>query len=363
MVAKKYDNVFFGIVCALVLSGFFILFSASLGLLGRNTTGFYFNVILKQIVFGIIGIILFFIFSKIDYKKWKKFALPIFLFSFVLTLLVFAPGIGMEHGGAKRWIDLGFISFQPSEILKFGFLLYLSSWLATRKNEIKSFKLGFLPFLVIIGFIAVSLILEPDIGTLGVITITSLFLFFISGGRFSQVAIFILIGIILLFTLIMIKPYLMHRVTIFLNPSLDPQGIGYQLNQSLISIGSGGMLGRGFGMSVQKFKYLPEPIGDSIFAVVGEEFGFIGSILLIGLFLLFMYRGFYISSKAPDMFGRLLGSGIVILILVQSFINIGAMIGVLPLTGIPLLFVSQGGTALVVVLAEAGVLLNISRHI
>jgi cell division protein FtsW len=189
-----------------------------------------------------------------------------------------------------------------------------------------------------------------------------MFLFFLGGGRLAQLAILMLLGIGLLFFLVKTEPYRMNRITTLFHPSQDPQGISYQLRQSLIALGSGGVLGRGFGMSVQKFNYLPEPIGDSIFAVFGEEFGFIGSVFLIGLFLFFLYRGFSIALRAPDEFGRMLGAGIVILIIVESFINIGAMIGVLPLTGIPLLFVSRGGSAMAITLAEIGVLLNISKY-
>jgi cell division protein FtsW len=171
-----------------------------------------------------------------------------------------------------------------------------------------------------------------------------------------------LIGIVALFMIVQVKPYLKERINVFLNPNYDPGGQSYQLNQSLIAFGSGGIFGKGFGMSVQKFNYLPEPTGDSIFAVIGEEFGFIGTSLLIGLFLFFLYRGLFIAARAPDNFGRLLGSGIAILIVVQSFMNMAAMIGIFPLTGLPLLFISQGGTALALTLAETGVLLNISKY-
>ena len=364
MKMRSYDKPMLWIVCVLVVAGFFILSSASLGFLNKNGSDFYYGIVFKQIGFGLFGgAVLFFITSRIHYRNWKKYALPFFLVSLILTLLVFESHIGFEHGGAKRWIKIGSFFFQPSELLKFGFIVYLSSWIASRRNDIKSFKFGLLPFLLITGFAGATLIFEPDIGTLGVMAISGLFLFFIGGSRLRQIAMIVLIGIALLFMLAQFKPHLMSRITVFLNPSFDPQGAGYQIRQSLISVGSGEFFGRGFGMSVQKFKYLPEPMGDSIFAVVGEEFGFFGSALLIGLFLLFMYRGFYISFRAPDIFARLLGSGIVILIIVQSFINIGATIGVLPFTGLPLLFVSQGGSALIVALAEVGVLLNISKYI
>jgi cell division protein FtsW len=356
------DKVFFWTVGVLVLSGIFILVSASIGLLTKEGTDFY-STIFQQIVLGVGGgLVLLYITSRINYKIWKKFALPFFIFSFLLTLLVFVPHIGFEYGGASRWIKLGPLFFQPSEILKFGFIIYLSSWIVSRKSEIKSFKFGFLPFLTMVAFVGFLLIKEPDIGTLGVLAISSMLLFFLGGGKFTQLAVLMLLGIGLLILLVKIEPYRMDRIITFFNPSHDPQGIGYQLRQSLIAIGSGGIFGRGFGMSVQKFNYLPEPIGDSIFAVFGEEFGFIGSVFLISLFLFFLYRGFSIAQGAPDDFGRLLGSGIVILIIIECFVNIGAMIGIIPLTGVPLIFVSRGGSAMAVTLAEIGVLLNISRY-
>lgn len=358
-----FDKILFWTICILVITGIFILISASMGLLNKQGAGFS-DTIFQQVIFGVGGgAILMAIGAKINYKFWKKMALPVFIFSFLLTLLVFIPHIGFEHGGAKRWIKISSLFFQPSELLKLGFIIYLSSWLASRKTEIKSFKFGFLPFLAIIAFVGIILIKEPDIGTLGILAITSMFLFFLGGGRVAQLVVLMLLGIGLLFLLVKFEPYRMNRITTFLDPSRDQQGIGYQIKQSLIAVGSGGVFGRGMGMSVQKFNYLPEPIGDSIFAVFGEEFGFAGSIFLFFLFLFFLYRGFYVSLRAPDDFSRLLGAGIVILIIVESFVNIGAVIGVLPLTGIPLIFISKGGSAMVMTLAGAGILLNISKHI
>jgi cell division protein FtsW len=204
--------------------------------------------------------------------------------------------------------------------------------------------------------------MEPNISTLLVIAFTAVSLFYIAGGRFKQIAVMILIGAALLFMVVQVKPYLKERVINFLNRDYDPQGSGYQINQSLIALGSGGIFGKGFGMSIQKFDYLPEATGDSIFAVIGEEFGFLGTAVLICLFLLLLYRGLFISSRTTDNFGRLLGSGIVILIVTQSFMNMAAMVGFFPLAGLPLLFISQGGSALALTLAEAGVLLNISKY-
>lgn len=358
---KGKDKIFMITVSVMVLAGFFILFSASMGLLAREKADFS-SIILKQFIFGLGGIAAFLAASRINYKNWQKFALLLFLFSFFLTLLVFEPHIGFSHGGAKRWINLGPVTFQPSELLKLGFIAYLASWISARKKDIKSFKFGLLPFLIIVAFVGFILVAEPDIGTLGVIAITSGLMFLIGGGKFTQIAIMILLGLALLYALVLIRPHAMNRLQTFLNPSADLQGSGYQVNQSLIAVGSGGVYGRGFGMSIQKFSYLPEPIGDSIFAVFAEEFGFIGSVGLIALFLFFLYRGFLIILRVSDPFAKLLGAGILMSMVIQSFINIGSMVGIIPLTGVPLIFVSQGGSALVIALAEIGIIINISKY-
>lgn len=356
------DRSLLTIIGALVIAGVFILTSASIGLLARNGANFY-DVLLRQFAFGIAaGGILFWLTLKISYKKLQKIALPFFAFSFVLTLLVFIPGIGIKLGGANRWLDLRIFSFQPSELLKFAFIVYLAAWLSGNKNNVQTARFGLLPFLIMSGFVGILLILQPDVGTLGVTAISAAILFFLGGGKISHIAAIAFLGVAALSVLIIIQPYRMDRLTVFLKPSTDQTGIGWHLKQSLVAVGSGGVFGRGFGMGLQKFRYLPEPIGDSVFAVFSEEFGFAGSVTLVILFIFFARRGFNVANRAPDDFGRLLGSGIVILIVVQVFINIGAMVGLLPLTGVPLVFVSKGGTALAIALAEAGVLLNISRY-
>lgn len=362
MTRKKYDKVFLAAFLFLVLGGFLIFSSSAMGLLARDGASFY-KILIKQFIVGFLaGGGALFLAYKIDYRNWKRFAIFIFIFSFLLSLLVFVPQLGFKHGGARRWIDLGFTSFQPSEFLKLGFIIYLSSWFSNHRKEVNSLKSGLIPFLLMIGSVGFLLAAEPDIGTLLVIVMSSVSIFYISGAGIKQILIFILVGLASFVALVFTKPYLMNRMMVFLNLSNDIQGIGYQLKQSLIAVGSGGLYGRGFGMSIQKFKYLPEPIGDSIFSVTAEEFGFLGSVVLIGAFLFFLYRGFLIASRAPDMFGRLLSVGIVVLIVGQSFVNIGAMIGILPLTGLPLIFVSQGSSAFIFAMIEVGILLNISKY-
>lgn len=359
---KKVDKPFLILTFVLVVFGFFIFSSASLGLLARGSEKFY-AVTFNQIVFGLIGgTIAAIITSRINYQNWRKYAFYIFLLSFFTMLLVFVPGIGRFHGGARRWIDIGSISFQPAELYKIGFVMYLSAWLASVKNKASTFKYGTMPFLALIVVTAGLVLMQPDTDTFMVIATAGLAIFITAGGRWKDMIIMGLIGAVALTGLIFSRPYLMSRIQTFINPAADPTGSGYQVQQSLIAIGSGGMFGRGFGQSVQKFNFLPEPIGDSIYAVAGEEFGFVGSVSIIILYLLFCFRGFRIAIKAPDLFGSFLVVGIITLIGIQSFLNMAAMLAITPLSGTPLLFISHGGTALFFALASTGIVLNVSRH-
>jgi len=360
---RTVDKPFLIIVLILIIGGFLIFSSASLGLLTQGSEKFS-QVTFNQTVLGLVGGMIFGLITwKFDYRIWRKYALLIFIFAIILNILLFIPGLGISHGGARRWIDLGFISFQTSEILKIGFIIYLAAWLSSIKEKVSDLYLGLLPFCVLLVVPAVLLMLQPDTDTLAILFMTSLAMFFTAGGKWRHVLLLVVVGLLALGAIALSHPYVMQRITTFLNPEQDPLGASYQIQQSLIAIGSGGTFGRGFGKSLQKFNnFLPEPIGDSIFAVMAEEFGFVGSVGLIFLFIAFAIRGFMISVRAPDSFGGLLTLGIVILIVSQSFINIGAMLGVLPLSGIPLLFVSHGGTALFITLAEVGIILNISKQ-
>ena len=362
MRAHGVDRILFITTLLLVAVGLFIVASASSGLsMKRFATPYYFFI--HQLVAGAtIGVFLLLGAQHISYKHWKSLA-PVFLIASVfLMALLFVPKFGISHGGAIRWLDFSLFSFQPSEILKFSFLLYLVSWLAAKKKEVRTMSFGLVPFLLMIGFSGTFLILEPDIGTLGVLSLTSAFLFFLGGGRLFHLGIIILFGAFLLGVLIYMEPYRLSRFAVFLNPSLDRQGIGYQLNQSLVAIGSGGIGGKGFGFSFQKLHLLPEPAGDSVFAIVAEESGFVGSLILLFLFLLFFWRGIMIAQRSRDTFAKLLASGLTLIIFIQVVINTGSLLGLLPLTGIPLPFVSYGGTSLAMHLAQVGILLNISKH-
>jgi cell division protein FtsW len=362
MKKNSIDKIFFGIVIALVVIGLIMFTSASLGILAKNETKFY-GVIFSQFVLGFMGgLLALFIGLKIPYKLFRKYSLILFIFSIILTGLVFIPGIGQSHGGARRWIDVLGFSFQPVEFLKIGFIIYFAAWLSWAKGKVKDPMFSILPLLVFLGIIAAVLLKQPDTKSIILITITALAMLFVSGTPIKYILSFFGISIVLFLILVSFQPYLKERVNTFLHPSENSRGSSYQLQQSLIAVGSGGVFGRGLGQSIQKFNYLPEPQGDSIFAVIGEEVGFLGGTILICLYVVFALRGYRIALRnAPDSFAKLLVIGFITIITAQSFMNIASIIGVFPLTGVPLVFISQGGTALLLSLGMMGIILNISR--
>lgn len=316
-----------------------------------------------QLLFGILpGLFIFYITQKIDYRFWKKISLLFFIASIICLILVFVPGFESRIYGASRWLRLGIFSFQPSEMLKLSIILYLSAWLESRSAKIKDFYEGLVPFVVIMGLVSFLLVKQPDIGTLGVIIAIAASIYFASGGKLYHLFLLGIGGSMALLVLVKLEAYRMNRFLVFLRPELDPRGIGYQINQALLAIGSGGIFGVGLGHSLQKFNYLPEPVGDSIFAIIGEELGLIGCAVLIFLFIFLASRGLRIAKKAPDKFSQLVSVGIVSWIIFQAFVNMAAISGLMPLTGIPLPFISYGGTSLIFLMAASGILLNISKH-
>ena len=356
------DKTLFLLVSGLFSAGLLILLSASMVLSHKNF-GFIGSYALRQFTEGaLVGGAAMYLCSRMPYRKWKKWSLPLILLSFALLALLFVPGAGYSYGGARRWLHLGPINFQPSELLKFSFIIYLASWLDSRRRDVATVSHGMIPFTLMIAVIGVFLIMQPDVGTLGIILLTAGVMYFLGGGKISQIVTLSLFGLALLYLVVQIAPYRLARIAVFFNPELDPQGAGYHINQASIAIGSGGFWGLGFGKSLQKYHYLPEPMGDSIFAIFTEETGFLGSALLIGLFSALFFKSMAIARRAPDIFGKLLAAGISIGIMAQAFINMAAISGLLPLTGIPLPFVSYGGTALVMTMASMGILLNISKY-
>lgn len=359
---KSVDRTLLILILLLVVCGFFIFSSASLGLLAREGARFS-SVAFNQIVFGIIGGgVAMFVASQIFYRNWRKYAFYIFIASMLLTLAVFIPGLGLEHGGARRWIQIAGFSFQPAEFLKIGFIVYMATWLSGVHKVINTFKQGTLPFIGITAAVGAVMLLQPDTDTFLIMGVAATAMFMVAGGSWRDMLLMFFAAVALLAVLAFTRPYVMDRFETFIHPSLDPQGKSWQIQQSLIAIGGGGLVGRGFGQSIQKFEYLPEPIGDSIFAIYSEEFGFIGSSLLVFLLAFFTFRGYKIASHATDLFGMLLVVGFMTLIVMQAFLNIAAMVALAPLMGLPLPFISHGGTALLATLASVGIVLNVSKY-
>lgn len=362
MSSFKGDRVLLYLFLTLVTFGFFIFISASLSVYVRDVNLFY-SILFGQLVLGLLGgTVAFFVGYFLPYKVWLKTSPYIFIAALILMILVFVPHVGFAHNGAKRWIHLLGISFQPAEFLKFAYAAYFAAWLYMVKDKVKTLRAGMFPFLLFIGIIAALLIKQPDTGTFSILFFAGFAMYIYAGAPLRHVAAIFLASGTGLFILTLMRPYLKARFMTLLDPSIDPLGSGFQINQASIALGSGGLFGKGFGQSFQKFGYLPESLGDSIFAVFGEEFGFLGTMFFIALLVAVALRGLRVVKNTHDVFGRLLALGIVILIVSQSFINIASMVGLFPLTGVPLVFVSQGGTALLIALFEMGVLLNISKN-
>ncbi|MDP3729297.1 MAG: putative peptidoglycan glycosyltransferase FtsW [bacterium] len=346
----------------LVIVGLVMLTSASsdIGQTKFNDSYYYLK---HQLLYGFsIGIIGFLIASQVYYRFYKKIAVPLLLVSIVFLLLMFTP-LGVTSGGAIRWIEIGPVTFQPSELLKITFIIYLASWLSGKSDRLRSFSGGFIPFLIISGIVALLLILQPSTSSAAILLLSGLIIYFTSGARVSYIIGAVALGIVALLIVSYLTPYRWARITSFFNQESNTQTTSYQLEQARIAIGSGGLFGVGFGQSTTKVHYLPQPIDDSIFAVIAEEFGFIGSMALIFIFIILMVRTFILSKRIRDDFGRLVLIGFASLIGIQTFTHIGAISGLIPLTGTPLPYISYGGTALAVFMTISGIIVNISTHI
>jgi len=315
----------------------------------------------KGILFGLIG---FIIMSRVYYQSLKKIALPFLVGSIVLLLLVLIPGVGVELLGGRRWLPLPGLGvlFQPAELLKLSLIIYLSAWFEARQKIIGNWSQMFIPFLLLLVLAAGLILLQPDMGTTIIVLAICISVYFFAGGHIGLIVGLGAVGSVIFWWLIRSATYRAERLTIFLHPELDPQGIGYHINQAFLAIGSGGVFGRGFGHSRQKYQYLPEVQSDSIFAVIAEELGFIFTLMFLGLFFYFFYQGIKIAQKAPDMFAKLLVSGIISWIVWQLVLNVMAMVGLIPLTGAPLPFISHGSTSLVILMVAMGIVVNVSRY-
>jgi cell division protein FtsW len=360
---KTLDTPFLIVVVCLMFFGLLIFTSAALGLLAHTTGATFTSVAVSQLLLGfMLGSVLLIFFSRLDYRLMRKYTPHFFIFALLLTALTFVPHIGLSLKGASRWIVIAGFSFQPEEILKFATVLFMATYYAAHYKTVTTWKGGVLPLGVIAGSAALLLLLQPNTAGVIILGMAAVSILFAAGGRVTHLLILAAVGVLAVTGAAFKYPHVAQRIQTFVHQESDPQGSGWQIQQSLIAVGSGGWTGRGFGQSVEKFSYLPEPIGDSIFAVAGEEFGFIGTSLLVLLFCTFGLLGMRIASHAPDPFGGLLVVGFVVLILGQSFFNMASSVGLVPLIGVPLIFVSHGGTALAMALAEVGVILSVSRR-
>jgi len=325
----------------------------------HNTYHYFF----KQLFAVVVSLGFFTIFYFVDYRFWRRFAVWALLASIVLLILVFIPGLRSEYGTARSWIVIFGQSFQPAELVKLTFLIYLATWLEAKKGQLQEAGSGIIPFLSSLLIIGALMMAQPDLGTLFIILFSSFVAFFVAGGKFSHIIITILLAILALGLLLYASAsYRNARFLCYQNPNYSTQKECYQINQSLIAVGSGGLFGRGLGESRQKFMYLPEVWGDAIFPIIAEEIGFVFSTGLLMLFALLFYRGLKIARYAPDAYGTALAVGIVAWLSVQTFLNVGGMVNLIPMTGVPLPFISSGGSSILSLAMAIGILANISKH-
>jgi cell division protein FtsW len=348
-------------VLLILTIGLVMVYSAS-AVLAFHEFGDSFYYVKRQLLFAGLGIGMMIAMVRTDYWFWKKAAPAALLICFGLLLLVLIPGVGVVRGGARSWLGISSFGIQPSEFMKLAMVIFLANYLSEKQQMITSFFRGLLPPLLMMGAAFGLIMLQPDLGTGAVMVGASLLVVYTAGARLAHLSGLALTGAVGLVGLIAAAPYRLQRITAFLDPWQDPLGAGYQAIQSLYAIGPGGLIGLGLGMSRQKFNYLPEPQTDFIFSILSEELGFIGGAAIILLFLMLVWRGIRTAITAPDLFGSLLAIGIIGIVAVQVFINIGVVIGMLPVTGITLPLVSYGGSSLTLLLTALGILLNISRY-
>lgn len=359
--AHQPDLILLASVALLLFFGLLFLSSAS------STQALYryddsYRFVKQQILHGLLpGLLVFYVAIRINYNLYRKFALVFLFFSLILLIAVLVTSFASDYGTAQSWIVVGGFSFQPSEFVKLFFILFLAGWFDRKGKDVKSLSSTTLPFIFLLSIISLFIIKQPDFGTLSIIVIIAMALFFTAGAKWTHLISILFAGGLALGAMVKAAPYRMSRITAWLNPDLDPQGIGWQIKQSLIAVGSGGWFGIGLGASKQK-SYLPQASSDSIFSIIAEEIGFVFVLGILILFTVLIYRGFLIAKHSEDNFAKLVSVGIIVWVAVQMFINIGGMIQLFPLTGVPLTFISLGGSNLVITMLAMGILANISRY-
>lgn len=357
------DYLLLALVAVLLIVGLQALYSASFvsGLNDFNSPWYYLT---RQLLGVGLGMVVLFVCARIDYHRWLTWSPFIMAAVILLLLLLMVPGVGTTAGGSTRWFSLGPIPFQiqPSELAKLGMIIYIAAWLATRGERLQRFGAGAVPFMIVVGLVAALVLLQPDLGTTTILVLSSVALFFLAGANLRHVGFLLLSIVLAVVPVIASASYRNVRWKSFVDPWADAQGSGYHIIQSLIAIGSGGLFGLGLGSSRQKFSYVFGAHTDAIFAIIAEELGLVGSVLVIGLFAALAYRGLRIVLAAPDSFGALLAGGVTVWLALQALINIGGITKTIPFTGVPLPFISYGPSSLLVSMAGIGILLNISRQ-
>lgn len=358
--SKKYDKLLLLAVIAIIIFGIIMIYSAS-SIWAEYKYQDPFKFVKAQSAFFLLGLLCIFIISKLDINILYKKANLILLICFVLLVLVLIPGIGSIRNGSRSWFGIGSLGIQPSEFAKLGLIIYVAKYLANNRKIIKDVKKGVLPILLVIGVFFILIMLEPDFGTAMVIVLTLVVMIFISGVKLSFFIKVGLLGLLGIIGLIIVAPYRMERIVSFLNPWVDPLGSGYQIIQSLYAIGPGGLLGQGFLNSHQKQFYLPEPQTDFIFSIISEEFGFLGILIVTSFIAFIFYRIIKIALKENNLFKKYLAFGLGFGIIIQSLLNIAVVIGLIPVTGVTLPFLSYGGSSLLISMISIGIILNISK--
>lgn len=358
---ESVDYVLIFAVVTLLTIGIVMIFSAS-SIRGEELFNDSYHFLKRQIVFAIIGLIAMIVAIKIDYHFFKKNAKLILLFAIFLLMIVLIPGIGKTVGGSRRWLGIGGFGGQPSEIAKLAIIIYIAQFYTRKKDQIKNFKKGILPILIVTAIIFFLILFEPDLGTATLLFGLVFIMLFANGAKIWHLLLMITASIPSIYLFISMEPYRKERLLVFLNPWADPLDSGYHIIQSLLALGSGGFFGVGLGNSHQKFLYLPEPGTDFIFAIIGEELGFLAIIIVILLYLIIAWKGLKISYNTEDKFGSILAMGITVMIVIQAILNMAVVTASVPITGITLPFISYGGSSLVVFLFSVGILLNISKN-
>lgn len=346
----------------LLIAGMLTVYTTSFAV-GYHEFGDANHYVARQAVFALIGVAAMVFFMRMDYRTLRLLSVPMLVLALIGLVAVLIPGIGNDRNGATRWIEVGPVSIQPSEFAKLAIIVYVSAWLASRGPQISRFTLGFVPFVLILGVVGGLIVAEPDMGTTIIVVLTASTLFFVAGAPLTHLALLLSVATGISYIVISQREYQIERLMSFVtDPGLDPQGVGFHITQLLIALGSGGPLGLGWGESRQKFFYVPGAHTDGVFAILGEELGFIGSMFILSLFVFFLYRALRVTLRTPDQFGMLLGIGIISWISYQTLINIGGITRTIPLTGVPLPFLSYGGSSLITTMAAVGILLSISRY-